>query len=102
MQRLFLFEDSLLKCVTLNWKENSVKVQLVVYEREKRKAKEVAAFFFCSRRISDRKGGKRIFLYLISSPFHKDAQLVLRAVSRPKISCFEGRDGRVRVREENT
>lgn len=47
-QRLLLPEDSLLKCVTLNWKENSVKVQSVVHEREKRKAKEVATFFFVS------------------------------------------------------
>lgn len=64
MQRLFLSEDSLLKCVTFNWKENSVKVQSVVYEREKRKAKEVATFFFLFP-VNFRKGGKRIFLYLV-------------------------------------
>jgi len=72
-----------------------------VHEREKRKAKEVATFFFVSYRISDQKGGKRTFLYYFLT-FYGDAQLTLRAVSRRSAVFFEGRDGRVRVREENT
>lgn len=44
-----LSPPKLLKCVTFNWKENSVKVQSVVREREKRKAKEAAAFLSFQR-----------------------------------------------------
>jgi len=49
------------KGITLNWKENSVKVQSVVHEREKRKAKEGATFFLF-RWIPDR---REKLLYLL-------------------------------------
>lgn len=49
-----------LECVTLNWKENSVKVQLVVHEREKRKAKEDATFFLFRRREKEKEREREI------------------------------------------
>lgn len=86
----------LLKCITLNWKENSVKVQSVVHEREKRKAKEGTTFFLF-RRMNPRPKGEKL-LYLLFCPRSQIICPRARAVScelcRLKDTISNVRDGR--------
>lgn len=80
----------LLKCITLNWKENSVKVQSVVHEREKRKAKEGATFFLF-RRIPPTKGREASLSIIFFFPLPDNWQ---SAVS------FTGENATLRIHEE--
>lgn len=87
----------LLKCITLNWKENSVKVQSVVHEREKRKAKEGATFFLF-RQISNRRG-KLLYLFFFSLPNNCTAQISCELCRRSMaLDVREGRKHIVRIK----